>query len=176
MLKVVLVKASYPDLIFLLEAIGAGLFWHANEEDICCMQMRGPQLRANRFFPCPGAFLLLLYRISWGFRVSHTFPLGSLTPAAHPAPGGSCGEAAQAPWGAVQGRPCHWSCAGRSGCWRCKGWATLAVDHRLSQADFKDLPREGLARSHHPGQPHSVFVVLRYCHWKIGYCVQAVTS
>lgn len=101
---------------------------------ILTCKRRGHMLHANerataqskQIFPLPRAFLLLLYRISWGFRVSHTFPLGSLTPAAHPAPGGSCGEAAQAPWGAVQGRPCHWSCAGRSGCWRCKGWATLS--------------------------------------------------
>lgn len=108
---------------------------------ILTCKRRGHMLHANerataqskQIFPLPRAFLLLLYRISWGFGVSHTFPLGSLTPAAHPAPGGSCGEAAQAPWGAVRDGPATGPVLEEAGAGAARAeprWAVIVVSAR----------------------------------------------
>lgn len=99
-----------PDLIFLLEAIGAGLFWHANEEDICCMQMRGPQLRADRFFfPCPRHFCCCLTGFPGDLDQHFHIRVSKLCLPIQP-PEGSGREAGQAPLGGVQRQPSQGSC------------------------------------------------------------------
>lgn len=167
MLKVVPVQASSPDLISLLEATGAGLFWHANEEDICCMQMRGPQLRADRFFffflPCPRHFCCCLTGFP-GDLDQHFHNRVSKVSLPHPAIQGQPGQQVRLP-GAVQTAqpwflPLEGEGEGAAG--GCKGSAPPSTEFTLSQADSRDLLGEKLARGHQPGQPRSRFVVLRY--------------
>lgn len=142
MLKVVPVQASSPDLISLLEATGAGLFWHANEEDICCMQMRGPQLRADRFFfflPCPRHFCCCLTGFP-GDLDQHFHNRVSKVSLPHPAIQGQPGEQVRLP-GAVQRQPSHGSCL-----WRGKERVLLvaakAQPHRAPSSPWARPTRE----------------------------------
>lgn len=127
------------------------------------MQMKGPQLRADRFFfPCPRHFCCCLTGFP-GDLDQHFHIRGSKLWLPVQPPQGSRGKQVRLPWVLCKAQPRFLLSEGEemgAGC--LQRLSPTEQQAHLHQADIRALPGEELAPGHQPGQPHLLLVVLRY--------------